>query len=151
LTRTRKPQVLEHLLRLEPHDRRLRFGVARSGHDLARYVASIDDAHDILLGAVTSSGDLLGVAHMAVERGVAELGLSVDGRARRRGVGVALANEALREARRSGAHEFRFDCAADNAGMRAIAERLQMEFERDGAEVIARRTLSTDLPEPLAA
>jgi hypothetical protein len=62
-----------------------------------------------------------------------------------------LANEALREARRSGAQEFRFDCAADNAGMRAIAERLQMEFERDGAEVIARRTLSTDLPEPLAA
>lgn len=151
LTRTRKPAILEHLIRLDPADRRLRFGVARSGTDLARYVADMDDARDVLLGAHAPSGELLGIAHVALENGVADLGLSVDRRARRCGVGVALAQRALIEAQRAGARELRFDSDSNNAAMRAIAEHLQMDYERDGAEVIARRSLSIGLPEPLAA
>ena len=151
LTRTGKPQILEHLMRLDPSDRRRRFGLPRDGSDLARYVAAIDDVRDVILGAVTASGELLGVAHLAIEGDVAELGLTVDRRARRRGVGLALAQRSLLEAQRAGAREFRFDCAADNDGMRAIADRLQMEFDRDGVDAVARRAVTPVVPEALAA
>lgn len=135
------PAVLEHLVALAPADRALRFGAAFDDAALARYVASIDFGGGAVLGAHAPDGTLAAVAHVALGHGVAELGLSVDGAHRRRGVAGALAAAALRDAQRRGAHEFRVHCAAGNVGMRRIAQRLGMELRADGAEVLASRRL----------
>lgn len=135
------PAVLAHLIALSPADRSLRFGAAFDDAAVARYVASIEFDRGVVLGARAPGGALLGIAHVALARGVAELGLSIAGGQRRRGVASALATAALREAERLGAHEFRLHCAADNTGMRRIAVRLKMDVSVEGADVLARRRL----------
>jgi RimJ/RimL family protein N-acetyltransferase len=134
-------RMLAHLLALAPADRALRFGFVSDDAAIARYVAAIDFDGSVVLGVADLGGALVGMAHVAFEGDVAELGLSVAAGARRRGVGNALARAALRAAERRGAREFRFDCAASNVGMRRLAEQLGMPVVADGSQSIARRQL----------
>jgi GNAT superfamily N-acetyltransferase len=135
-------RILEHLLALEGADRVLRFGLVSDDDAIARYVAAIDFDRSAVLGVARADGALAGLAHVAFDGEVAELGLSVKPGARRRGVGGALASSALRAAERRGAREFRFDCAASNVGMRRLAEQLGMPITAEGSESIARRRLA---------
>jgi RimJ/RimL family protein N-acetyltransferase len=150
--------VLDHLLALDERGRALRFGIASDADAVRRYIDSIDFEHSPVLGARTPDGRWLGIAHLAIDGGTAELGISVAEAARRLGIGAALATAALREAERAGAREFRFDYATDNAGMAKLARRLGMRVNRDGSEFIARRplrpgvaslTFGAELPAPL--
>lgn len=127
---------------LDGPDRTLRFGVISDADAVARYIAAIDFECSTVLGATERDSDaLVGLAHVALADGVADLGLSVASDARRRGVGRALAAAALREAQRLDAVEFRFDGATANTGMRRLAKHLGMRVDADGSEFVARRLL----------
>ena len=142
LTRRDHARVLRHFAGLSTEDRRIRFGSGRSTEGIGRYVDRIDFERHCVLGATAACGELVGVAHLPIEHGVGELGVSVNPRGRRRGIGVALARRALAEAQRAGAREFRFDYAADNQAMRRIAVSLRMTLTRFGSEVSARLPLN---------
>ena len=142
LTRRDHARVLGHFVGLNAEDRRTRFGTGRSAEGIGRYVGQIDFEQHCVLGASAACGELVGVAHMPIERGVGELGVSVNPRGRRRGIGLALARHALNEARRAGAREFRFEYAADNDAMRHIAAALRMRLTRCGSEISARLPLN---------
>ncbi len=126
---------------LSAEDRRTRFGSERNAEGLGRYVNRIDFERHWVLGATATCGELVGVAHMPIDRGVGEFGVSVNPRGRRRGVGLALATQALAEAQRAGAREFRFDYSSSNEAMRRIAVALDMKLTRRGSEVSARLPL----------
>ena len=136
-----RDRIIQHLVSLDEGDRSLRFGVACDAEVLARYVAGIDFESSSVLGAAKADGSLIGVAHIALVESIAELGISVSRGQRQKGVAGALAAAALREAQRMGAHEFRFESAATNAGMRRLALQLGMRVSADGSELLARRSL----------
>ncbi len=135
------PRLLHHFLALDEADRALRFGVASDDDAVRRYVTGIDFAHSAVLAASAPDGTLDGVAHLALSDDVAEIGLSIAGHARGRGLGRALSVAALSAARRRGAREFRLHCAANNAGMRRLVEILGMQVTADGSDLIARLSL----------
>ena len=136
-----RPRILAHLLALDADDRRLRFGAGGDAEVVARYVSAIDFDTGSVLGACAPDGSLLGVAHVARGGTTADLGISVVPGARQQGVAGALAAAALREARRTGAREFRFDSSATNAGMRHLARQLGMHVCAEGTELVACRML----------
>lgn len=159
VTRARKPRpavvcltdddraaLLAHYLALSEDDRNCRFGAGCSDSAIERYVAGLD-LRQVRTLAVRSpdNGALLAVAHVPVENGVAELGISVLPEARRQGFAALLAERALSEARRAGAREFGFQFAAANDGMRRLAARLRMRTERIDAEWVARLRLAAPL------
>lgn len=146
-----RDELRTHLLALDAADRCLRFGVAADDESVGRYVASIDFAATPVLAARDPLGCLLGMAHVALAGGVADLGLSVAAEARGRGVATALARAALREAGRRGAREFRIDYAADNDAMTRLVQRLGMQVEREGSDCTARRRLARSAPAALPA
>jgi RimJ/RimL family protein N-acetyltransferase len=140
LTAADRAAVRAHLLSLPPDDRRLRFGHG-SAEPIGRYVDAIDFDRQHVFGAFTSHGELVALAHLPIVHGVAELGVSVSPRHRRRRLGLQLARRALDAALGAGAREFRFEFAPANEPMRRIAQALGLDVRRDGTELAARRRL----------
>jgi GNAT superfamily N-acetyltransferase len=134
--------LLVHYLSLPEDDRNCRFGAGCSDAAVARYVAGLDLARERLFAVRAPGGAIVAVAHVPQSDGVAELGISVLPHARRGGLGLLLAQRALREARRAGAREFAFHFAGANDGMRKLAARLRMSVERFDSEWVARRPLA---------
>jgi GNAT superfamily N-acetyltransferase len=128
--------VVEHLQQLPESDLRLRFGHG-SKSVVEDYASSFDFRRDAVLGAVDSEGRLLGLAHVPIRDGVAELGVSVLPCARGRGLGLALSRVAHAWAHRAGARRFHFLFAAENRPMYRIAETMEMSICRDGSELLA--------------
>jgi GNAT superfamily N-acetyltransferase len=142
LTEQDRAALLAHYLSLAEDDRNCRFGAGCSDAAVARYVAGLDLAREGPFAVRASDGEIVAVAHVPHCDGVAELGISVLPHARRRGLGLLLAQRAMREARRLGAREFSFHFAGANEGMRKLAARLRMSVERLDSEWIARRPLA---------
>lgn len=136
-----RPRIVQHLLALDGSDRFLRFRASTHADLIARYVDGIDFDAGVVLGAVTPDRALIGVAHIALDAGVAELGISVATEQRQKGVAGALAAAGLREAQRLGARQFRFASAATNDGMRRLAQQLGMIVSAEGSEMTAHRSL----------
>jgi GNAT superfamily N-acetyltransferase len=143
LTQDDRAALLAHYLALSDDDRNCRFGAGCSDAAVGRFVDGLDLRRVRSLAVRAPDGALLAVAHVPVEGGVAELGISVAPEARRQGLGALLARRALAEARRAGAQEFAFQFAAANDGMRRLAARLRMATERFDTEWVARRPLAS--------
>ncbi len=99
------PAIRAHLGRLSPEDRRARFCAGLSDAALDAHAASmwsraslVIAAHDGPLwpGPFHSAGEVRALAELAVDGRDAEIGLSVDGGLRRRGVGTYLVQTAAR-------------------------------------------------------
>ena len=129
-----RAEVLRHLLRLQPEDRRLRFGQAVRDEAIERYVAAIDFSRDRVFGVFAPDLELHGVAHLALdaEGRAAELGLSVDSHRRRHGYGAALLERAVLAAANLGCRSLYMHCLSENkvmmrlaakAGLRTVVER----------------------------
>ena len=134
--------IEEHLLRLAPTDRSLRFaaGVV-TDETIRRYVAGIRFGTDAVLGIVDAGGELVAFAHGCVytvgKRARVEVGFSVDADRRRNGFGSALMTEARRFAESIGAHSVVGMCVARNLPMRRIFETAGMTMTREEDEVHA--------------
>jgi len=117
--------ITRHLLRLDPEDRRLRFGRAMRDEALQAYVAGIDFARDRVFGVFGDDLELAGVAHLAMDdaAGEAELGLSVDAALRGRGYGMALLRRAVLHATNRGYRALLMHCLAENAAMLHLARK----------------------------
>ena len=137
--------MLTHLQRLSHEDRRLRFGVYMTDPALAHTVADIDFAHDHVFGILGPDLALLGMAHLALDRGkrFAELGLSVDTEHRGRGYGLALLERGRLGAVNRGYRTLFMHCLSENRLMVHLARKAGLRLITQEGEVDALLGLAT--------
>jgi GNAT superfamily N-acetyltransferase len=138
-----RPAYAAHLKRLSPEDRRLRFAHSGVGDQVIdEYVASIGT--DDLILAAFAEDELVGAAHVALGKSLAEVGVSVDEGHRTDGIGSRLLRQAVSFARNRRAEKLYTLCLSDNRSMVALARRTGMDVHFEGGEAEAY----LDLPPP---
>ena len=134
LHRTDCEALVAHFLALNPDDRRLRFGAALPDERLRELVEGIHFERDELFAVANHDMRLLGVVHVALGPGPAELGLSVLPEARGQGIGNALFTRAVMHLRNRGVKEVFVHCLSENTTMMHLAHKHGMRIEYDGSE-----------------
>jgi ribosomal protein S18 acetylase RimI-like enzyme len=147
-----RSRILIHLLALDARDRQLRFGHAASDAHIARYVQGLDFARDEVLGVFDRRLRLVAMAHLAfpdpacpgsdaqawaATGAVAEFGVSVSPRLRRRGIGASLFERAALHARNRGVEHLVVHALSENAAMLALAHRAGAPVTCEGADSTA--------------
>jgi GNAT superfamily N-acetyltransferase len=120
--------LLAHYLALSPADRGLRFGSGLALESIAAYVGGIDLVGDAAFGVQDDTGMVVGAAHLAFARDLAEVGLSVLEAHRCRGIGTALFECAVTHARRQGIPRVVMNFHAGNVPIRRIARNIGMDI-----------------------
>jgi RimJ/RimL family protein N-acetyltransferase len=138
-----RQQFTQHLLRLSPADRRMRFGCAASDGYIQRYVGGIA-AGDPIYVAFDDALVVRGAAHVAFNDGTADLGLSVEDGLRGQGLGTRLLQGALDLSQARGAHHFTSQCLTHNRWMMAHVKRLGFRVTSQDGE----STATAELPAP---
>jgi GNAT superfamily N-acetyltransferase len=144
-----RPLVERHLLALPPADRRLRFGHPAGDASLRQYARRIRFYRDAGFGAFDESGRLLAFGHLAFTADDAELALSVDPAARRRGIGIALLLRARAHARNRGYRVLHMVYMPENDSLASLARRAGMRLVADPVECRAYLALETPTAESL--
>jgi len=148
-----RPLILDHLLKLGPEDRHLRFGVTTSDDQIRRYVASIDFEHDEVFGIFDRRLRLIAVAHLAYPPPrpatdkrpiVVEFGVTVLPEARGKGYGNRLFQHSILHARNRGVHALFIHALTENAAMLKIAAKAGATLEYDGPDAEAWLKLPAD-------
>lgn len=134
-----RPVLRAHLLHLGPESRLNRFLVWSSDAAVMRYAAATRPA--LILGA-RIDGRLCGLAELHIGEGgdpIAEIALSVDEENRRAGIGSALFDGVVGEARRRGLRDIWIHFLRTNTAIRRISDRAGFIRlpERDPAVVTA--------------
>jgi GNAT superfamily N-acetyltransferase len=142
-----RAMLMAHFQRMPADDLRLRFGRPLTPDVLSAYVDGIDFVRDAVFGVRDERRELVGVAHVAFDKDLAELGLSVLPGFRKRGVGSALFERAARHARNRRVREFIMRCLMGNVPIMRIAQRYGMRVVAEAGEAAAR----LDLPGPTIA
>ncbi len=139
LSSTHIKRIAQHLLKLLPADRYLRFGYVASDEQIQRYVADINFDRDEIFGIYNRRLELIAMAHLAfaVEGDLtscAEFGVSVLTRVRGRGYGARLFDRAVIHARNEGVQMMFIHALSENTNMLNIARSAGAIVERDGSE-----------------
>lgn len=142
---TDRDALHHHFARLDPPDLRMRFGRTPDPVWLRMYVDGIDFSRDTVLG-VRDGRRLIGVTHVALFEGAAELGLSVLPDHRRQGVATALFDRAVLFARNRGVVELFMHCLSENQAMRRIARHAGMRILVEGSDTDAWIELAPATP-----
>lgn len=129
--------LMAHFLALDADDRRLRFGAAMPDERLRQMVEAIDFERDELFAVADDQLRLLGVVHVALGKGPAELGLSVLPEARGQGIGNALFTRAVMHLRNRSVTEVFVHCLSENVTMMHLAHKHGMRIEYAGSETEA--------------
>jgi GNAT superfamily N-acetyltransferase len=137
LTETARPKLLDHFLRLDPEDIRLRFGSPLGSEAIAAYVQGIDFDTDAVFGVYEDELELAAAAHVAFGPDGAELGVSVLPGHRSRGIGSALFARAVEHARNRFVTRMYMHCLSENAAMMHIAKKSGMNICVDTGEAEA--------------
>ncbi|MFO1327945.1 MAG: GNAT family N-acetyltransferase [Rubrivivax sp.] len=139
-----RDRIRDHLLRLSPEDRSLRFAAGVVTDDsVCRYVDAIDLERDLVMGLVSKRGFVVGLVHGAVfdhrGRRHVEAAFSVDAAWRGVGFGTRLMEALLLHAAALGDAVVLGQCAVRNRPMRRVFERAGMAMTRSDDEWCARR------------
>jgi GNAT superfamily N-acetyltransferase len=137
LTEAARPKLLDHFLRLDAEDIRLRFGTPLGSDAIAAYVQGIDFDTDAVFGVYEDELGLAAAAHVAFGVDGAELGVSVLPGHRARGLGSALFARAVEHARNRFVTRMYMHCLAENAVMMHIARKSGMKICVDTGEAEA--------------
>lgn len=137
LTESARPKLLDHFLRLDAEDIRLRFGAPLGPEAIAAYVQRIDFDRDAVFGVYEEDLGLAATAHVAFGADGAELGVSVLPGHRSHGIGSALFARAIEHARNRFVTRMYMHCLAENAAMMHIARKSGMKICVDTGEAEA--------------
>jgi RimJ/RimL family protein N-acetyltransferase len=153
---TEGPLLADHLVRLSPEDRRLRFGGMFLRDDaVCRYVESIDWTHSWHVGRI-EDGALRAVVQLSVPRetgpmgapwlrpGAAEFAVSVEKKWQRRGLATHLLGQAVVVARNRHVRDLYMLCLPENEPMRRLARKVGIRLVFQDGEI----TGHVDLPAP---
>jgi GNAT superfamily N-acetyltransferase len=141
-----REDIARHLIALPEHDRYLRFGQAIRDRAVNDYVDGLDFARDRLFGTFGPSLELIGLAHLALDRPArsAELGLSVDPASRVKGHGYALLQRGLLHAANRGYRTLFMHCLAENGVMLHLARKAGLIVVIQSSEADGKLKLSRD-------
>jgi GNAT superfamily N-acetyltransferase len=137
LSETARPKLLEHFLRLDTDDIRLRFGLPLGSDAIAAYVQGINFDTDAVFGVYEDQLGLAAAAHVAFGVDGAELGISVLPEHRSRGIGSALFARAVEHARNRFVTRMYMHCLSENEAMMHIARKSGMKICVDTGEAEA--------------
>ncbi len=129
----------DHLLRLDPEDRRLRFFEEPPEHLLALHAGAAVSDGRVVYGC-ESDGEIRGVGELAAGSlgpGCGELAFSVERAWRRRGVGSALMKAMIGAARDRGFDCLELEMLPDNLAMQHLAHRFSHRSLRRNGNLIA--------------
>jgi ribosomal protein S18 acetylase RimI-like enzyme len=147
-----RDRMAAHLCALDERSRYLRFGYAASDAQIHRYLDTIDFEQDEVFGIFNRRLELIAIAHLA-HRGadrsrgreaISEFGVSVLAKARHRGFGRRLFENAMLHARNRGVHTIFIHALSENTAMLKIARAAGAIVEREGSESEARLKLPPD-------
>jgi len=143
LSPLQRPAMLQHLKTLSPEDLRLRFGAFMTVTAIEQYVQHIDFSHDIVFGIFGRDMELIGMAHLALDRDhhYAELGLSVEPAHRGHGYGLALLSRGKLGAITRGYTTLFMHCLAENKIMVHLARKAGLKLVTEQGEVDAHLQL----------
>lgn len=131
-------KIEEHLLRLSPHDRQMRFCGGVSDARIRKYCKEIRWISATHLGCFVD-GVLRGVACIIVlPEGfsvAAEIAFSVEAPFQNRGIGTVLVRKAISIARNRYIGTAYLFCLRENGKMRHIADKFDAEFTYVGADI----------------
>ena len=142
----------DHLLRLDPRSRHLRFGGGMSNEFLIHYAENCFGKGDLVYGAFVD-GKMIGAAELRSNqpiwseqapfaRGIhAEAAFSVEEGYRRRGIGEKLFRRILRAAANHGVETIEIVCLPENIGMQNLAKKFETRFTFEENSLIGRLTV----------
>lgn len=133
LTREDTSRLVEHLLKLQGEDRRLRFGMVVTDNYIENYVFSSFDTESKWFGC-EDGGEIVSACHVAVTNGQAELGCSVDKDYRNHKLAQAMFDRAITWLRTKGITDVFMHCLTENGAMKHIARKNYMTVVSDGGE-----------------
>jgi GNAT superfamily N-acetyltransferase len=137
------PTMIEHLRALGPEDRRMRFCASVNDGHLVRHVEEtwsrsglVLAAHDgpLWSGPFHDPGPIRALAEFAVDGRDAELGISVDGSLRRRGVGTYLIQTGARLLAQRGVRRILAYTMSANTSFLVLSRKSGAAIEIDGGE-----------------
>lgn len=145
-----KVMLFEHLKRLSPDDRRLRFFSGISDAGIKAYVDRLDvDERDFLFGASVNEGELIAAVHVAAfGDGEAELAVSVDEAHRRRGLAQQLFERALLYVQARGFKTLYVNCLAQNVAMQRLVKKYEATVTSEDGTKLGTLLLAAQ-PDPL--
>jgi GNAT superfamily N-acetyltransferase len=146
-----KEAFRDHLLRLDPRSRHLRFGGGMSDEFLVHYAEHCFGKGDLLYGAFVG-GKMVGAAELRANRPIwseqapfgrdihAEAAFSVEEGFRRRGIGEKLFKRIQRAATNHGVETIEIVCLPDNIGMQSLAKKFKTRFTFEENALTGRLT-----------
>ena len=141
----------DHLLRLDPRSRHLRFGGGMSDDFLVHYAEKCFGTGDLVYGAFVDGG-MVGAAELRSDQAIwseqapfgrkihAEAAFSVEEGHRRRGIGEKLFKRILRAATNHGVETIEIVCLPDNIAMQNLAKKFKTHFTFEESELTGRLT-----------
>lgn len=138
---------------MDESDRYLRFGFPATDEQVERYVGTLNFERDEVFGIFNRRLDLIAMAHLAYlpppetqppTPATAEFGVSVAKRARGRGYGARLFEQAVLHARNRGCERLFIHALSENTAMLKIARNAGAIVERDGPDSEAWLKLPPD-------
>lgn len=139
-----RARLREHLLRLEPEGRRMRFHVPIKDSAIERFVDRLSWWRSINVGYF-EDGALRGSAQLVWSddpwRDGVEFAIAVEPAWRGRGIGSALMDRALILARNRGLEKLTMTCLRENEAMRALARHFEARLTFEANEVEGRLRL----------
>jgi GNAT superfamily N-acetyltransferase len=142
----------DHLLRLDPRSRRLRFGGGMSNEFLVHYAENCFGKGDLVYGAFVE-GKMIGAGELRSNQPIwseqapfgrhihAEAAFSVEEGYRRRGIGEKLFKRILRAAANHGVETIEIVCLPENVGMQNLARKFETHFTFEENSLIGRLTV----------
>ncbi len=131
----------DHLLRLDPESRRLRFGMAVGDGFIADYASRVGDMKCLVYGFF-ADGQMRAAAEMPVIGESwstdAEGAFSVERDFQNRGIGTDLLGRIIRAARNRGVSRLYMNCLAENRKMQRLCRKYKAELHFDHGEVVGR-------------
>jgi GNAT superfamily N-acetyltransferase len=139
LSARHRVKIKQHLLKLAPQDRYLRFGYPANDEHIGRYVEELNFVRDEIYGVFNRRLELVAVAHLAFSidpqwATCGEFGVSVLSQSRGRGWGAHLFEHAVVHARNEGVHMLFIHALSENSAMLKIARKAGATVERFGSE-----------------
>ena len=130
----------EHLLRLDPDNRRMRFAHAVSDSFIKDYADRMSDLGSIIYGGFDTKGALRASAELRKLgpdwNTSAEAAFSVETPYQDRGLGTLLMGRIIRSARNRGVQHLYMSCLAENAAMQTIAKKHSASLRFEYGEVV---------------
>jgi RimJ/RimL family protein N-acetyltransferase len=138
---TETEKFRNHLLRLDEHSRKMRFGMAVNDRFIEDYASRISDLQSVVYGCFVED-EMRGAAELRhigeAWSSDAEAAFSVEEEYQNRGVGAEFLGRIIRAARNRGVGRIYMNCLSENLKMQRLARKYEAELHFDHGEVVGK-------------